>query len=254
MLSSVSPLFPDVSSAVNTQPSILYDPTGVLCFAFLTNGTVIGTVHSATSVRDVVVAGITLQGALLWVNQGSMYIAAPFLYDNCDAPFLSADDYGNVFLSLLTVSPTVQNILLFRIHPSDGCSTWQYITPGTNTIYGVYGYALTGAPYAVFSSQPLGSFTRLAVSMRSNALYVGTTVRPSITAPGNTYVGSGRNVCVTQMSQRNYFENLSPFQYETNAIVPTPICTPTVSPAVSPAFTPASYNTILRRTKFRPGL
>ena len=65
VLSGVSPLFPDIPGALNTQPTILYDPTGVLCLAFLTNGFVRGTAHSEASLNDVVVVGLSLQGALL---------------------------------------------------------------------------------------------------------------------------------------------------------------------------------------------
>lgn len=242
VLSGVSTLFPDLSEALNTQPTILYDPTGVLCFAFLTNGAMRTTLHSETSVKDVVVAGLSLQGVPLWVNQGGAYIEAPFLYTDCDAPFLTTDDYGNVFLSLLTIASAQQNVLIFRIHPSDGCTTWQYVTPGPPPVlYDVYGYALTDAPHAVFPSQPLSTFTRVAVSMRSNALYVGA-------------IRSGTTVCITQLAQRNYFENLTPFQYESNTTpVPPPSCMPTVVPTVATVATVTSAPSI-RRTKFRPGL
>jgi hypothetical protein len=194
VLSGVSSLFPDTPGALNTQPTILYDPTGVLCLAFLTNGAMRTTLHSETSVKDVVVVGLSLQGgALLWVNQGGAYIEAPFLYTDCDAPLLTTDDYGNVYLSLLTIASAQQNVLVFRIHPADGCPTWQYVTPGPPpVIYGVYGYALTDAPHAVFPSQSLSTFTRVSVSMRSNALYIGAIL-------------SGTTVCFTQLAQSFYF-------------------------------------------------
>lgn len=241
VLSGVSALFPDTPGALNTQPTILYDPTGVLCFAFLTNGAMRTTLHSETSVKDVVAVGLSLQGALLWVNQGGAYIEAPFLYTDCDAPLLTTDDYGNVFLSLLTIASAQQNVLVFRIHPADGCTTWQYVTPGPPpVIYGVYGYALTDAPHAVFPSQPLGTFTRVAVSMRSNALYVSA-------------IRSGTAVCFTQLAQRNYFENLTPFQYESNSTpAPPPSCMPEVLSAAVAAVATVAAPT--RRTKFRPGL
>jgi len=239
VLSGVSSLFPNTPGALNTQPMILYDPIGVLCFAFLTNGAMITTVHSETSVKDVVVVALSLQGALLWVNQANTYIQPPLSYTDCDQPFLTTDDYGNVFLSLLTVSSSQQNAIVFRINPSDGTLTLNYVTLGPPSLtYSAYGYALTGGPNAVFASQPLGTLTRVAISMRSSALYVGTTF-------------SGTTVAVTQLSRRKYFENLTPFQYESNT---TPnsssACTvPAAATAATAATEPAA-----RPTRFRPGL
>jgi len=186
---------------VSQSPTLTVSKTGTLCIAFTT-------LVPETSNHNLVLAAVQLNGTFLWMQQGSFVQQATVAISDCGSPFLTSDCFGNIYCSLLTNPGTSQ--FIFKLNPDSGNPLWGYLSPDLK-YYTAYPYALTEGPHSVF---PSGAFqSKNMVAILNGDLYTVTTVPPPLAPTGDTHVGSGQNICITQLNLKNYAEGQTAYEF-----------------------------------------
>jgi hypothetical protein len=190
VLSPISNIF---STGSSTTPWLTFK-NNRLYLGFTTTGTVAG--GTSTAAKDMVIGSLTTNGILIWLRQGTQFNQIAYTYTDCSTPYVTTDNYGFVYISILTVSPGTdvfgspsnnENILLFKLDIATG-------TPFYNTIYktktyNVYPLAREDAPAAAFPvPAPVGSFSRLAFAFNGQDMYA--LLATTQVAPGQSKTSS----------------------------------------------------------------
>jgi len=203
--SGVSNIF---ANGKSYSPTLASTKEGILYLAFLTEGVVAGGTRTA-SAQDLVTVSLQKNGVLRWMRQGPLYNNGATAYTSASNPYITADTWGNPYLSLQT---DASKILLFRLDYKNGDTQWSYNKPPTT--YNAYGYALTGGPFSVFPTSA-GSYSKTALVIYNTSLYVGTTVLNPLTAPGQSRSSPNGDLVITSLKQQLY-TSLTPYQYIIN--------------------------------------
>jgi hypothetical protein len=180
VLSSISNIF---ATGGNSTSPVLTFKDNILYLAFTTTGTVQGGTRTA-STRDIVIASLTKNGGRNWIKQGSQFNQPSYVYTDCSSPYITTDNYGFVYVSLLTTSGSFGNVLLFKLDIGTGTPFYNSVDKFGNS-YNVYTLARQYGPNAVFPIPTTsGSFSKTVVTFNGNDMYV--TLTTTQQAPGQT--------------------------------------------------------------------
>lgn len=197
-----------------SQPTMVADrANGNIFLAFLTTGSVMGYTDLSGCVHDLVVMCFTKDRVVKWLYQGGeLFNPAEIAYNDCDAPYIMMDRYGNLLFSLLTTLASGEvNMAIFH-YGQDGDSRWGY--PRTETErYPVYMWARTNAPNAVFPDSVPGSFSKIGIGKAFTNIFLGTIT--DLLAPGQIQVGAvGTNMaCISRYNENIYYKDRNAFSY-----------------------------------------
>jgi len=176
----------NIRATGNSYTPVLALRNNNLYFAYLTTGVVSGGTHTS-STNDIVIGSIRTTGTLNWIYQGTQLNKPIYQYTDCTSPYITTDNYGYVYVSLITTSGGNGNALLFKLDTATGAP---YYNEGG---YNVYGLARNGAPNTLFPLPAApGSFTRVATVFYNKDMYLimSTTQRAagqSKTSPPGAY-------------------------------------------------------------------
>ena len=203
------------TTGTSQSPSLTFSATGAICIAFTMAGT--------NPANDLVIVGIHPNGSFIWKKQGRYFNQNEIPYVDCQTPQLSSDIYGNLYCTLLTTtkistypSLTSKGIFVYKLNPFDGMTMWEYVTPELK-YYFAYPYALSLpdsasiGPNAVFPSAPFLSPSSVAI--RSNSLYLASSIPSPLAAGTDTHTGAINDLCVTKLDIRNYAEGQTAYEY-----------------------------------------
>ena len=179
----LSPLSNIFSTGGNSTSPVLTYKNNVLYLAFLTTGTVQGGTRT-TSTRDIVITSLNTNGGRNWIKQGSQFNQPSYSYTDCSSPYITTDNYGFVYVSMLTTSGLLGNVLLFKLDVATGTPFYNSVDKFGNS-YNVYTLARRYGPNAVFPIPTTpGSFSKTVVTFNGFDMYVALTTTQQ--APGQT--------------------------------------------------------------------
>ena len=197
-----------------SQPTMVADRTnGNIFLAFLTTGSVMNTDRGGC-VHDLVVLSFTKDRVVRWIYQGGQELNPPEItYNDCDAPYIMMDRYGNLLFSLLTTLASGNvNMAVFH-YDQEGDSRWGY--PRTETEkYPVYMWARTNAPNAVFPDSSPGSFSKIGIGKAYTNIFLGTVT--DLLASGQIQVGIAgitNMACISRYNENIYYKDRNAFSY-----------------------------------------
>lgn len=217
----LSPITNIFSTGNSVTPSLTFK-NNRLYLGFITTGTVAG--GTSTAAKDMVIGSLTTDGVLIWLRQGPQFNQTSYAYTDCSAPYVMTDNYGFVYISMLTVSPGIdiygtpsdnENILLFKLDIATG-------TPAYNTVYktktyNVYPLARQDAPNATFPvPAPTGSFSRLAFAFNGLDMYALLTTTQVAPTQTKTSPSLSYDLCFLAYDSILSLPFTSPFLYMLN--------------------------------------
>lgn len=198
-------------------PSLAADGAGTVYLACVTDGTLPGATKSAAT-TDVAVAAIQESGVIRWVQQ-DVYMTPTLPFADAVAPTMHVDPIRKIpYMSLLARQDDGgECVLLYKLRRDTGAPTeWMYDTAG-GARYTAYGYAYSGAPYAVFptgAAATVGVYGRLAFCVADGGLvgaFCTTAVAPDATkvavAPGDC------DVCISGFAQPLLYDFKTAYEY-----------------------------------------
>ena len=201
-----------------SQPTMVADRTnGNIFLAFLTTGSVMDYTDRSGCVHDLVVMSFTKDRVVRWLYQGGQLFNPPEItYNDCDAPYIMMDRYGNLLFSLLTtLASGDMNMAIFH-YDQEGDSRWGY--PRTETErYPVYMWARTNGPNSVFPTSPPGSFSKIGIGKSYTNIFLGTIT--DLLAPGQIQVGAAgitNMACISRFNEDVYYKDRNAFSYMLN--------------------------------------
>lgn len=188
-------------------PSLAADGIGTVYLACVTAGTFPGATKSAAS-YDLAVAAFLETGAMRWIQQAA-YTTATLPFAEAVTPVLYVDPLRKTpYVTLLArQSDGGECVLFYKLRRDTGAPTeWMYDAAGGAT-YMAYGFAYTGAPYAVFPTGPAatsGVYGKTAFCV-ADGIFVGafcTTVGAAV-----------RDVCISGFAQPLLYDLKTAYEY-----------------------------------------
>ena len=215
VLSSITNIF---STGNSTTPSLTLK-NNALYLGFITTGIISGGI--STAAHDMVIGSLTKNGGLNWLKQGPQFNQTSYTYTDCSTPFVVTDDYGFVYISMLTVSTGIDiygnpsqndNVLLFKLELATGVPFYNAVY--NSQTYNVYPLARPAAPNSVFPlPAPIGSFSRLAFVFNGLKMYAVVSTTQIVPGQTKTSPAASYDLCFLAYDSIISLPYISPFTY-----------------------------------------
>jgi hypothetical protein len=195
-------------------PSLAADGAGTVYLACVTAGTFPGATKSA-AIQDLAVVAFQETGAIRWIQQAA-YNTATLPFAEAVTPVVYVDPIRKIpYVTLVArQADGGECVLFYKLRRDTGAPTeWMYEAAG-GVMYTAYGYAYTGAPYAVFPTGPAattGVYGKTAFCV-VDGIFVGAFCTTQV-APDATKVAADTDVCITGFSQPLLYDFKTAYEY-----------------------------------------
>lgn len=193
------------STGVNADPHIVFDViTNRLYLAFTATQTIPGGTKTATG-SDLVVACLSLTGAIVFIRQMEAFNGAAYRYSSIDHPHISLNQYGVMYISAHAVleSTGSEMILAFQINP--GTMKGWFFRQGANEFNAYLAAADIVAPFQVLLvSAP---FSKPILSIFAGQVYM-TFIR--FNSATLYVVAMAQNINYLEYTAQQYMQNIVP--------------------------------------------